>query len=77
MPGPDTELTREEANAIRALERLASRWPASLKLVSWSGSLHIVRADVDYLNHDRPGYVDPNDAVITTIEGIPNDGGDP
>lgn len=77
MGEPMRALTGEEVNAIRALERLAKRWPQSLKLVSWSGSLCVIRADVDFLNRDRPGFVDPNDAVITTIEGIPNDGGDP
>ncbi len=64
------ELTDEERKAIASLERLAKRWPQSLKLFSWSGSLCVMRADVSLLDN-------PEAAVITYIEGIPNDGGDP
>jgi len=64
------DLSPEEQAAIRALERLAKRWPPSLKLFSWSGTLCVIRADASLLDN-------PDAQVITTIEGIPNDGGDP
>ena len=41
-------------------------------LFSRLGTLCVIRADADLLNDP-----DPNDAIITTIDGIPNDGGDP
>ena len=69
------DLTSEERNAIAALERLAKRWPPSLMLFSLSGVLCVVRP-----HHEHPGddgiYI-PDEAIITTIDGIPNDGGDP
>jgi hypothetical protein len=71
MTKPD-DLTSEERNAIAALERLAKRWPPSLKLFSWSGLLCVVPNGVSLSDSD-----DPDGLVITTIAGIPNDGGDP
>lgn len=65
-------LTDEERRAIASLERLVKRWPKSLKLFSWSGTLCVVQSEADLL--DGP---DPDAAVITTIQGIPNGGGDP
>ena len=65
----DELLTDEERRAIASLERLAKRWPPSLLLFSWSGTLCVMPADWDRTS--------PNESVITYIEGIPNDGGDP
>ena len=67
----DDTLTDEERRAIASLERLAKRWPQSLMLFSWSGTLCVVRSEA-LLHGD-----DPNAAVVTTITGIPNGGGDP
>jgi hypothetical protein len=64
-------LTGEERNAIAALERLAKRWPQSLTLFSAASSLVVIRTGTSLL--DSP-Y---DDVVITMIDGIPNDGGDP
>lgn len=64
-------LTDEERRAIASLERLAKRWPQSLMLFSWSGSLTVMR------NESALDSRDLNDLIITTIENIPNDGGDP
>jgi len=61
------DLTRDEENAINALKRLAKRWPQTLHLFSWSGSLVVMDASM----------VPSEKAVFTTIVGIPNDGGDP
>jgi hypothetical protein len=63
----DAGLTDEERRAITALHRLAKRWPQTLKLFSWSGSLCVMRV----------GVSPSNDAILTSISGIPNDGGDP
>lgn len=60
-------LTPEEFAAVRSLKCLAKRWPQSLKLFSWSGSLCVMDSDA------QPG----NAAVLDCIVGIPNDGGDP
>jgi hypothetical protein len=59
-------ITPEEAAAIRSLKRLAKKWPQSLRLFSWSGTLMVVKRNSDDI-----------DAEIATIEGIPNGGGDP
>jgi hypothetical protein len=65
MSDPIT-ITPEEAAAIQSLKRLAKKWPRSLRLFSWSGTLMVVKRNSDDI-----------DAEIATIEGIPNDGGDP
>lgn len=66
------DLTDEEQRAIDSLKRLAKRWPQTLKLYSWSGSLVVVSNDASLLDS-----YDPNDLILDTIDGIPNDGGDP
>ena len=70
-------LTSEERNAIAALERLAKRWPPSLKLISMDGNLHVIRnGDARY--HLGEGRADGHvrqQAIIADIDGIPNDGG--
>jgi hypothetical protein len=59
-------ITKEEQRAIRTLKQLAKKWPDTLMLFSWSGSLCVMKKDVGGLK-----------AVIETIHGISNDGGDP
>lgn len=66
------DLTDEEQRAVDSLQRLAKRWPQTLTLFSWSGSLVIVSTDMP-----PAAAADPNDAVLAYIAGIPNDGGDP
>lgn len=58
-------LTVEEQKAIKSLQRLAKKWPKSITLFSWSGSLVVFKE------------VDGKLGVVDTIRGIPNDGGDP
>jgi hypothetical protein len=65
MADPIT-ITLKEAAAIRSLKRLAKKWPQSLGLFSWSGTLIIVKRNSDDI-----------DASIAHIPNIPNDGGDP
>ena len=65
MADPIT-ITPEEAAAIRSLKRLAKKWPQSLQLFSWSGTLIVIKRNSNDI-----------DAEIATIPGIPNDGGDP
>lgn len=59
----EVPLSSAEQDAIKALEKLAKKWPKTLMLFSWSGSLVVVR--------NRGGE------VLASIRGIPNDGGDP
>ena len=56
---------KEEQRAIKALQRLANKWPETLILFSWSGSLVVMKE----LGHLK--------AVVGDISGIRNDGGDP
>jgi hypothetical protein len=44
-------------------------------LFSWSGTLCVLRVNEDGGSPLHGG--DPNSAIITTIKGIQNDGGDP
>lgn len=60
----------DEQRAIRSLDALAKRWPATLTLFSVSGSLVVMKTE-----DKRNGkYISSRTATIT---GIPNDGGDP
>ena len=61
----DIELTVEEQKAIASLQRLAKKWPKSLQLFSWSGSLKVMKDN------------DVETCVVREITGIPSDGGDP
>ena len=59
-------ITAEEEKAIRSLQRLAKKWPQSIRLFSWSGTLVVTKANSDNVQ-----------ALVAEVEGIPNDGGDP
>lgn len=68
-------LKPDERRAINSLKRLAKRWPDSLWLFSASGSLCVMKLDVDGERYRTPdGGMEPA-ACVATI-GIPNDGGD-
>lgn len=73
------EPTEDEARAIRALTRLAKKWPASLWLFSASGTLCVMRAgpDGDHIHNAGGRSKDGVDSayILDTID-IPNDGGD-
>lgn len=68
MTPVDVSLTAEESAAIRALRRLAKKWPRTLTLFSWSGSLKVLKPGA------RRTY---EESDVATITGIVNDGGDP
>lgn len=61
-------LTRQEASAVKQLEKLARSWPKTLRLQSWSGALHVLKVG-------KGMTID--ECKVTVIHGIPNDGGDP
>lgn len=68
------DLTDDEAKAIASLERLAKRWPKTLRLVSMSGDLAVVHTKDDrFLSDDS---LERQEAVLADIRGIPNTGGD-
>ncbi len=67
-------LTRAEAKAIADLKALARRWPQTLRLFSWSGSLVVFKEDEWAARKEAD---EMNDYTVDTIVGIPNDGGDP
>jgi hypothetical protein len=69
-----TQPTADERRAIASLERLAKRWPETLMLFSWSGTLCVVKLKEDGSSPLHDG--DPNSHVVATIHGITNDGGD-
>lgn len=56
-------LSSAEEEAIKALKKLAKKWPQTLMLFSFNRSLVVARG--------RSGE------ILDTIRGIPNDGGDP
>lgn len=60
-----------EAEAVRALERLAARWPQTIGLLSWSGSLCVVSWP------PRPVGSTLYVTTVASVGGIPNEGGDP
>lgn len=66
---PVDDLTADERRAIASLERLARRWPRSLKLASMDGSLLVYRAG------DMPDEVGEDGAVADLGSSIPNTGG--
>ena len=67
-------LTDEEDKAVRSLERLAKKFPRTLSLFSWSGTLCVCKVHPDDADDDTYEYPI---RVITDIVGIVNDGGDP
>lgn len=67
-------LTDEERRAIAALERLAKRWPRTLTLLSYDGSLSVIHsADLDVISDGT--HAARQDLILANIDGIPNDGG--
>lgn len=67
--------TPEEEKLIDSLKRLGRKWRKNgkrLMLFSWAGDLCVIMMDND-------GYIGEkaSDNLITSIDGIPNDGGDP
>lgn len=62
-----------KCRAIRALHRLAKRWPPTLKLVSMGGGLHVIHG-ADERFHDGRATV-RGEAVLDSFQ-ISNDGGD-
>lgn len=69
-----SEFTPAERKAINSLKRLAKKWPDTLMLFSWSGTLLAVKLNED---GSSPLHDNPNDATMESIHGIYNDGGDP
>jgi hypothetical protein len=71
--------TPEELSAIRALKRLAKRWPKSLWLFSASGNLHVMQTGENgerVMDHGTIADGGVNlDYLLATVD-IPNDGGD-
>ena len=66
-------LTADETRAIKALQRVAKRWPRTLELASMGGSLVVLPTDHPML--PEPEGMDP-EGVVAYIDGIPNTGGD-
>lgn len=76
---PD-DLTDDERRAIDSLNRLARRWPDTLGLFSWAGSLRVTDRSPEVLDAIDDAGADGGE--VRTIDGlqsidIPNDGGDP
>jgi hypothetical protein len=78
---PD-DLTPEEASAIRALDRLANRWPESLMIASMAGTLCVLRCNEDGstpmsgTNPSADSFGLDREAVVYTTNAIHNTGGD-
>ena len=74
-PMAPRDLTYEEDLAVKALLRLAKRWPRSLTLASMGGTLCVIPTDAEPVGSLDLGYGLDQEAVVTTID-IPNTGGD-
>lgn len=69
------DITKEEESAIKALKKLARKWPKSLWLWSGSGTLWIMKCKPDGTRGETLfGAVDP-DYIVDSVD-ITNDGGD-
>jgi hypothetical protein len=68
-------VTEEEAKAIRALQRLARRWPRTLTLASMGGTL-VVFHGADPRWDESRGTNRAEAILFDDFGGIPNDGGD-
>lgn len=64
----------QEDRAIKALQRLAKKWPKSLWLFSGSGTLWIMRKKNGQRAINKEGGMDSN-FIVRPID-IENDGGD-
>lgn len=53
-----TKLTKDELRAIKALKRMAKKWPSSLWLFAGGGQLWVMR------------YGDDGDAAMTEFGGV-------
>jgi hypothetical protein len=68
-------LSADEASAVRALQRLAKRWPKSLWLFSASGTLCVMRNGPDG-QRVMDGIGVDSAATVWSTRAIENDGGD-
>jgi len=75
-------LTKDEEKAVKALKRLATKWPKSLWLFSASGTLTVMKKNNDGEKAIVPGRAGRNgegafdpDYIVDSIK-IENDGGD-
>lgn len=60
------KLTKEEQKAIASLKRLAKKFPSSLKIFGWSGSMCVFKVSEE-------GYT----CEVGSVPNIRCDGGDP
>lgn len=67
--------TGPERAAIGALQRLAKRWPSSLKLISMDGNLHVIHQDGSDHASGFDSASERQARILADISGIPNDGG--
>ena len=75
MDGDKIDLNDEEKKAIRALKRVAKKWPKSLWLFSASGSLCVMKKGPDGNCVMTPGGGVDQNYLVDSIY-ISNDGGD-
>lgn len=79
-------LTKEEKSAIRALRKVAGKWPKSLWLFAADGILYVMRKNEqgervvtnnEPYPDDIPGWLDGFDSnyVVNTIDGFDIEGG--
>lgn len=74
MSAADERLTADERKAVKALERVAQQWPRSITLASMGGTLVVVHTGDPQF--DGWSSEERSRAVLATIDGIPNTGGD-
>lgn len=67
--------TKQEAQAINALKRIAEKWPSTLWLFSASGTLCVMRRNTNGGQAMKNNGGVDSDYILDQID-IPNDGGD-
>jgi hypothetical protein len=71
----ESELTDDERRAIASLQRLGTRWPQTLKLVSMDGALSVIHANDPRFESEHRHAGERQECILAHIDGIPNDGG--
>lgn len=67
-------ITKKEQRAIAELKALAKRWPKTISLFGWSGTLHVFKRNTDGRQMDItiiPIYCDGGDPSEVEVEHSP------
>lgn len=75
MSNISVTITKKEQKAIAELESLAKRWPKTISLFGWSGTLHVFKRNDAGRQMDIttiPIFCDGGDPTDTEVEQSPD-----